>query len=69
MLAGNERRDTLSAFDVLAARSPVDLGGTPATARSVRELLATVAAAALDVSAKRYATSARWSGARLTASA
>ena len=34
MLAGNERRDTLSAFNVLAARGPVDLGATPATARA-----------------------------------
>ena len=55
MLAGNERRDTLSAFNVLAARSPVDLGATPATARSVRELFAAVSPAALGVSAKRYA--------------
>ena len=55
MLAGNERRDTLSAFNVLAARGPVDLGATPATARSVRELFAAVSPAALGVSAKRYA--------------
>ena len=35
--------------------APVDLGATPATARSVRELFAAVSPAALGVSAKRYA--------------
>ena len=55
LLDGNERRDTLSAFNVLAARAGVDLGATPATARSVRELFAAVSPAALGVSAKRYA--------------
>ena len=38
LLEGNERRDTLSAFNVLQARAGIDLDATPATARAVREL-------------------------------
>ena len=55
LLEGNARRDMLSAFNVLQARAGIDLGATPAAARSVRELFDALAPASLGVSAKRYA--------------
>ena len=54
-LGGTDRRDTLSAFRVLAARGGVDLAATPAHVPVVRDLLAALTARGLAVTPKRLA--------------
>ena len=54
-LGGTDRRDTLSAFRVLAARGEVDLAATPAHVPVVRDLLAALTARGLAVTPKRLA--------------
>ena len=50
-----QRRDTLSAFNVLAEKGKVDLSATPATAAAVRKVLASLSGASLGVTPKRFA--------------
>ena len=54
-LAGTERRDTLSAFNVLAARLGIDLATIPATALAMRQLFEAAGPVALQVGPRRYA--------------
>jgi len=54
-LGGNTRRDTLSAFCVLAAKAKVDLAATPATPAEVRSLFEAFYAGCLDIKPKRLA--------------
>jgi integrase len=53
-LDGNERRDVLSAFNVLRTRGGIELETTPASARMVRELFGALRPATLGVGNKRY---------------
>jgi len=54
-LNGNQRRDTLSAFNTLGKRAGVSLEATPANAKSLRPVLADLNAIRLGVSPKRLA--------------
>lgn len=54
-LDGTARRDTLSAFNVLAEKGKVDLSATPATAAAVRKVLASLSGASLGFTSKRFA--------------
>jgi integrase len=54
-LDGTARRDTLSAFNVLAEKGKVDLSANAATAAAVRKVLASLSGASLGVTSKRFA--------------
>jgi len=54
-LDGSQRRDTLSAFNALKKHAGISLATTPATAVTVRPILASLNANDLDISAKRLA--------------
>lgn len=54
-LDGSQRRDTLSAFNALEKRAGIDLSDTPATAVTLRPILANQNASTLGISPKRLA--------------